>query len=431
MTNYELAKKYEDYIISMRRYFHENPELSGKEINTMKVIGEELSKIGVEYTEVENGGILGKITGAKPGRTVLLRADCDALPVEENEINLSCKRTCVSKNPGVMHACGHDGHMSMLLGAAKILKDKQEEIEGTVYLCFERSEEGASNAGVRYIFAYMEKNGIKPDTVYGMHLLSTLESGKLAINDTNMMAGAMFFMVKIEGRGGHGSRPDQSINPIDAFTAIYRGMNALRLTRVDPYKTLTYSVGAVNGGAVANVIPQTVTFAGTMRTFDRDGRGMVFHDEFKKLIDNTCRAYNCTATYEAYPMPGYAVVNEPVCAKFAREVIGKEIGADSVIDNAEPWMASESFSNYLMQWPGCFGFLGMKNDAKGVGAAHHNQNFDIDEAVLSKGRAAAATYAIEFLKKGPDVKGLNRLPDYRTILENMKDYNTIKEVYGE
>ena len=359
MTIYEDAKRYNDYIISMRRYFHENPELSGKEINTMKVIGEELSKIGIDYVEVENGGILAKITGPKPGRTVLLRADCDALPVQEKEVNLSCKRTCVSKNPGVMHACGHDGHMAMLLGAAKILKDKQDEIEGTVYLCFERSEEGASNANAKYLFAYIENEG--------------------------MMAGVLPFDITIEGRGGHGSRPDQSINPIDAFTAIYQGMNALRLTRVDPYKTLTYSVGVLEGGAVANVIPQTVRFAGTMRTFDVAGRGMVFHDEFKKIVDNTCRAYNCTPTY----------------------------------------------NRYISMWPGVFAFLGMKNPEKGIGAAHHNQNFDIDEDVLFKGRAASATYAIEFLKQGPDTKGMARYNSFKDLLKFLERENEIPELYGE
>ena len=430
MTIYEDAKRYNDYIISMRRYFHENPELSGKEINTMKVIGEELSKIGIDYVEVENGGILAKITGPKPGRTVLLRADCDALPVQEKEVNLSCKRTCVSKNPGVMHACGHDSHMAMLLGTAKILKDKQDEIEGTVYLCFERSEEGASNENAKYLFAYIEKNGIHIDSAYGTHLLSTMETGKLAINDEGMMAGVLPFDITIEGRGGHGSRPDQSINPIDAFTAIYQGMNALRLTRVDPYKTLTYSVGVLEGGAVANVIPQPVRFAGTMRTFDVAGRGMVFHDEFKKIVDNTCRAYNCTPTYNRYTKPNLPVVNYPVMAKFARDVIGKEIGRENVCQY-EPWMASESFGQYIYMWPGVFAFLGMKNPEKGIGAAHHNQNFDIDEDVLFKGRAASATYAIEFLKQGPDTKGMARYNSFKDLLKFLEREKEIPELYGE
>ncbi|MEG1783127.1 MAG: amidohydrolase, partial [Oscillospiraceae bacterium] len=293
MTLLEQGKQYEDYIISMRRYFHENPEKSGEEIQTVKRICEELDKIGVDYVEIKDGGILAKIVGdSSCDRSVLLRADVDGLPVQETEDNLiPGGRTCKSKNDGLMHACGHDGHIAMLLGAAKILKDKQSEIKGTVYLCFERGEEGAGN--VRYIFAYIDKNNIKIDSCYGIHLLSTLETGKIGINDTNMMAGAMIFYLEIQGRGGHGSRPDQSMNPINAFVAIYQGLQALRLTKIDPYKTLTYSVGALNSGVVANVIPQSLSFGGTMRTFDRDGAGMTFYSELKNLIDNSCKAYDC------------------------------------------------------------------------------------------------------------------------------------------
>lgn len=429
MKNFELAKKYEDYIISMRRYFHENPELSSQEDKTVERLSRELKDMGIEHVIIPNGGILATIKGKTDnGRAVLLRADIDALPVVETDENLKEKRVCKSKVDGVMHACGHDGHMAMLLGAAKILMEKKDEIAGTVYLCFERGEEGTGN--VKYIFAYMEKNGIKVDSAYGIHLLSTLETGKMGINDTNMMAGAMGFNVTIEGRGGHGSRPDQSINPIDAFAAIYSGMQALRLVKVDPYKTLTYSVGTLNAGVVGNVIPQTCTFGGTMRTFDRDVSGMIFYNEFKNLIDNTCKAYNCVPTYNAYTLPGFPVINDPECAAFARKVIGDEIGAENIVE-AEPWMASESFSQYLMMWPGVFAFLGMKNEEKGIGAAHHNQQFDIDEDVLVKGAAGAATYALEFLKSDIDTSARKSVSSYKEILVKSGKEEEIKELFGE
>lgn len=428
MKNLEIAKKYEDYIIAMRRYFHENPEMTGQEFKTIERLSQELTEMGIEHVVIENGGILATIKGAKDnGKAVLLRADCDGLPVHETDDNLKPgMRTCKSKVDGVMHACGHDGHMAMLLGAAKVLLDKKDEIEGTVYLCFERGEEAAGN--VKYIFPYIEKNNIKIDSVYGIHLLATAPTGYMGINDEGMMAGAMGFNITIEGAGGHGSRPDQANSPIDCFVAIYQRLESLRLTKIDPFKTCTYSVGVLQSGIQGNVIPQTLTFGGTMRTFDRDGVGMTFYEEFKKAVDGICAAYGCKATYNTYSLPGFAVVNDPDMARFARKVIGDDIGADCV-GAVEPWMASESYSQYLLQWPGVFAFLGMQNEEKGVGAAHHNQEFDIDEDVLIKGSAGAATYAIEYLRTD-GLKGGRKI-SFKEILVKAGRENEIAELYGE
>ena len=430
MKNYELAKKYEDYIIALRRHFHENPELSGKEIKTLERIGQELEALGIEYVVIPNGGILAKIVGKEEGKTVLLRADVDALPVLETPDNLlPGKRTCISKVPGVMHACGHDGHIAMLLGAAKILMEKKDELEGTVYLCFERSEESASEANVGYIFGYIENQGIKIDTVYGTHLLATAPTGYVGINDGGMMAGAFVFGVEIEGAGGHGSRPDQANNPMDAFVAIYQRMQALRVAKINPFETCTYSIGLLQGGQAWNVIPQKLKFAGNMRTFDRDGVGMTFRRELEKAIVDICAAYDCKATFNRWDLPGYGTVNDPVHARFARKVIAEEVGADCV-GTWEPWMASESYADYLLQWPGVFVFLGMENEEKGVGAAHHNQAFDLDEDVLVKGATGAATYAIEYLKATDLPKGGRKIA-FREVLKNKGLEYKAPLYYGE
>ena len=427
MKNIEIAKKYQDYMVEKRRYFHENPELTGQELKTIQYLSDELTAMGIEHVVIENGGILATIKGGLPGEgAVLLRADVDGLPVLETPGNLKPgMRTCISKNPGVMHACGHDGHMAMLLGAAKILLEKKDEIEGTVYLCFERGEEASGN--VEYIFPYIEKNNIKIDTVYATHLLATAPSGYLAINDEGMMAGSMGFSVTIEGAGGHGSRPDQANSPIDCFVAIYQRLQSLRLTKVDPFKTCTYSVGLLQAGNQRNVIPQTLTFGGTMRTFDRDGVGMTFREEFKKAVDGICAAYGCKVTYNL-GTPGYGVVNDADMARWARKVIGEELGKDNV-GTWDPWMASESYSQYLQQWPGVFAFLGMQNEEKGVGAAHHNQEFDIDEDVLYKGAAASATYAIEYLKD-KSLKGGRKIT-YEDYLKKTGQTELLKKHYSE
>ncbi len=427
MTNLQKAKKHEDYIISLRRHFHENPELSGKELNTLVKIGEELTAMGIDYYEIPQGGIFATIKGAKDnGKAVLLRGDIDALPVQETDENLSQKRVCKSKVDGVMHACGHDGHTAMLLGAAKMLMEAKDEIEGTIYLYFERGEEGTGN--YRYMFRYLDENNIKVDTSYAIHLYADLEAGKMAINDGGMMAGVIGFNITIDGQGGHGSRPDQSINPIDAFVAIYQGMQALRLTKIDPYKQLTYSVGVLNGGSVSNVIPQTVTFGGTVRLYDRD-EGKKYREEFIHLVDNICAAYKCRAIYNGISMPSFPVLNDPTCAEFARQTLAKDFGDDSICF-AEPWMASESFALYTALFPSVFCFLGVNNPEKGIGAAHHNQAFDLDESVLYKGSAGAVTYALEFLKG--DVK-----PDFtpfeggfKGYLKELKRVDYLKELYG-
>ena len=427
MKNIDTAKKYQDYMVEKRRYFHENPELTGQELKTVQYLSDELTAMGIEHVVIENGGILATIKGGLPGEgAVLLRADVDGLPVLETPDNLKPgMRTCISKNPGVMHACGHDGHMAMLLGAAKILLEKKDEIEGTVYLCFERGEEASGN--VEYIFPYIEKNNIKIDTVYATHLLATAPSGYLAINDEGMMAGSMGFSVTIEGAGGHGSRPDQANSPIDCFVAIYQRLQSLRLTKVDPFKTCTYSVGLLQAGNQRNVIPQTLTFGGTMRTFDRDGVGMTFREEFKKAVDGICAAYGCKVTYNL-GTPGYGVVNDAEMARWARKVIGEELGKDNV-GTWDPWMASESYSQYLQQWPGVFAFLGIQNEEKGVGAAHHNQEFDIDEDVLYKGAAASATYAIEYLKD-KSLKGGRKIT-YEDYLKKTGQTELLKKHYSE
>lgn len=395
MGFYNKAKEIESYIIDWRRHFHAHPELSNEEFETLKTLMGEFDKLGIEYVEVTNGGIIGKIVGNLPGeKSVMLRADIDALPVLEQDDNLAGPRTCKSTVDGKMHACGHDGHMAMLLGAARLLLDKKDEFGGTVYLALERGEEGTGNS--KYLFAYLDKHGINPDSVFGIHLLATQKTGTFGISDGPMMAAAQAFDVTIEGKGGHGSRPDQSINPIDAFVAIYNYLESLRLAKVNPFTTLTYSVGMLQSGNVPNVIPQTLRFAGTSRFFDRELAGIPFHDTFKEKIEKLADAYDCTVHYNRYTKPFFAVVNDKDCAVFAREKFAKEFGEEAVII-PEPWMASESYSNYLQQWPGIFAFLGVENEEKGIGAAHHNHFFDIDEDVLAMGAAGAATYAFEFL----------------------------------
>ncbi len=420
----DLIKKHEEYIISMRRYFHANPELSGEEINTVKKISNELESMGIEYTLIEKGGILAKITGGNSDKAVLLRADVDALKIDENADNLIKNgRTCVSKNKGVMHACGHDGHTAMLLGAAKALSQMKDKINGTIYLCFECGEELIGYA--RYILKYIEDNHIKIDTVFGMHLYSGLESGKIIINDADVMAGNITFDVTIIGKGGHGSRPDQAISPIDCFAHVHQRL--LEFRKDERFKKCTYSVGQVFAGSAKNIIPQTLSFGGTMRTFDMENVGEKFFDEFINMLENTTKEHGCKAEYNMPVISNLPLINDSKFASFARETINKKLG-ENFVSTGEPWMATESFSNYTYQWPGVFALVGIKNDKKGTGAPHHNNQFDIDEDVLINGTLMHVVYALEYLKS--ELQGVRKM-SYRALLDKARKTNYIKELYNE
>jgi amidohydrolase len=384
----------EALLIEMRRHLHENPELSDKEYNTIEYIKEKLTEFGVEFVEIKRGGILAHVGDASKGKTVLLRGDCDALPVPENPENLKGPKACISKIDGISHACGHDAHTAMLLGAAKILKEMESELKGIVYLVFERGEEATGN--FKYIFRYFQENNFKFDAIYGTHTLSTYEAGKISLEPGGVMAGGVGFNIIIRGRGGHGSRPDLSISPIDCFSAFNMALNGLRLKYISPFEALCISIGTVKAGVASNVIPDEIQFAGSARVLNK-AVGVEFRKEFLHLLEKTTEAYHCTYEILLLANPGNGVINNADLSAFGKEAIAKHVGSEYV-GRVDPWMASESFSLYLQLFPGVFAFLGMKNPEKGVGAEHHNEKFDVDEDVLKLGVAAQVAYAYEFLE---------------------------------
>lgn len=399
MNILEKVKQNNELLVEMRRHLHENPEISDREVNTIAYIKEKLTEFGIEHEEVKHGGVVAWVGDENKGKTVMLRADCDALPMRENPNNLKGPKVCVSKNEGACHACGHDAHTSMLLVAGKVLKEMEAEVEGKIYLVFERGEEATGN--IKYLLRYFQEKNLNFDAIYGTHVLSTYETGKFSIEPGGVMAGAFFFEVKIIGRGGHGSRPDLSVSPIECFNEIYNGMHTIRMKKISPFNSLTFSLGKVQSGDAANIIPEELVFAGTARFFEHDD-GEIFKQEFLRLIEKTTEAYDCTFELVNFGIPGFGVMNNKDLSDFAKKVIGEELG-ETYLGKEEPWMASESYSFYLALYPGVFAFLGMKNPEKGVGAEHHNEHFDVDEDVLPLGAAGAVTYALEFLKQNPKV----------------------------
>ena len=399
MNTLELSKNIHEYMIEMRRHFHENPELSGKEVNTLETIKAELTKMGIPFHHAPNGGIVAIVDSGKEGKTVLLRSDVDALPVSESETNAGGnKKVCISKNDGVMHACGHDGHTATLLGALKILNENKDAFSGKVIGAFEQGEEGGGNWV--FLMKYMENHGIKFDTVFACHLQIGVDAGKLAFVRGNTMATIIRIAVKIKGRGGHGSRPDMSVSPVDCFVAIYNGMNTIRMRNCDPYNPITFSVGHVVSGTKGNIIPDDLQFEGTVRLFDFE-QGMRFRTAFVEMLENTCKAYGCDYEIIRLSYPGLSVYNDAQCTDMAMKAVEKYMG-EGIAKVGIPIMGSESFPTYQRLAPGVFCFAGARCEEKGITADHHNPKFDIDEDSLVYSAAVYLAYTFEYLENGFD-----------------------------
>ncbi|MBQ2991399.1 MAG: amidohydrolase [Clostridia bacterium] len=396
----ERIRVFERQMIADRRRLHEHPELSGQEKETIDYIVSTLESLGMGIHIVPSGGVIGVLGKSQEGPCVLLRADVDALPIKESAQNANGKKGCVSKIEGVMHACGHDAHTAMLLCAARALASMKEEIQGCVLFVFERGEEKGGKGYLENLLPYIERN-FSVDTCYATHVRWDIPSGKVAVMDGAVMAGGFGFDVEIRGQGGHGSRPDLAVSPVDCFASIHQQLLALRLRAAAPDQVLTYSLGTVNAGRQANIIPDTLRFSGTVRTFDTAGAGERFASEMKKIIDSTCTAHGCTYELTHFSKPIYETANHAQAAQRARHVFAQALGTDAVT-HCQPWMASESMSAYLKLWPGVLSFTGIRNEAKGCGANHHTPEFDLDEDAMFYGAAAACAYALDYLNNRPE-----------------------------
>ncbi len=392
MNVFSLAKNIEADVIRMRRYLHEHPEVSMKEEKTMQYVIDYLTNLHIPYEIVPDGGIIATIKGAKEGKSLILRAELDALPVTESATNLTEKRQIISQIDGVAHMCGHDAHMAMLLGATKILSEHREQLNGTLLLVFEQGEE--MGGGIKQLVTRLTEIGA--DGVWGIHVKNDLQAGKISVDPGPRMSGVMPFHVKIIGNSGHGSRPDLAQSPIDCFHHFYQQLMAMRLTTLNPHDALTISVGSVHAGNAANVIPDELEFSGTARFLNVE-QGRETERNFKRLLEKTCDIYQCSFEYVINPVvQDVGVYNHEQCAVIAKNAIEHSIGGE-VLATLPAWMASEPFGFYQKYFPGVFAFLGIQNEAKGSGAEHHHPQFDIDESVLKIGVAATVQYAIDFL----------------------------------
>ena len=382
------AESLQDYMVEMRRKFHEHPELSGEEHETRKILIEEIEKMGLKYRLLPGTGIIAFIEGAQPGKNRLLRADIDGLPVQEEEVNLSGhEKVCVSKEPGRCHACGHDVHMTVQLGTMKLLTHFKDRLKGTVYCCFEEGEE--TNCGIATMMEALQDYQI--DECYGMHVYNLLEAGKVDIQAGPRMAGMLRFGVKFKGRAGHGSRPDQSLNPIPPAVHALSMVDSAMVNKITAGETVTVGFSKFVAGSQYNVIPEEAVLEGSGRYFNREEGEKVF-GFITKIMEDTADSFGCRVEFlDTHKIALLPVVNDAAVSEKVLKGVAETCGEDCIGD-APLWFGSETYSRYMEKCPGVLALLGIKNDKLGSGAAHHNGKFDVDESVMPLGVCAAASF---------------------------------------
>jgi hippurate hydrolase len=373
----DLAKQYADTFISVRHHLHAHPELSYQEFETSKFVQQQLSSFGIPFEVKATTGVLGIIKGKNPERRVIaLRADMDALPIqEENEVSYK------STNPGVMHACGHDVHTTILLGAAKILNELKDEWEGTIKLLFQPGEE--RNPGGA---SYMIKEGVlenpRPQGIYGLHVHPGLDLGKLSFRKGRVMASADEIYITIKGKGGHAAAPHLTVDTILVASQLIISLQQVISRNNNPLSPSVLSICSIQGGHTTNVIPSEVKLMGTFRAMDESWRAKAH-----ELIRNHAKgiAGATGAEIDLHIDVGYPTVdNDPVLTEKGWQLADAYMGKENVLET-EMRMGAEDFGYYTQVIPGCFYRLGVRNTEKGIVHNVHTPKFDIDERAIETG----------------------------------------------
>ena len=380
----EFSRSLNDYVVSIRREVHMYPELRFEEFRTSELIINELKSLGIEVFRVGGTGVVGVVRG-RGDVTVALRADMDALPIqEENDVPYR------SRVPGKMHACGHDAHVAMLLGAAKVLASIKDYLRGSVKLIFQPAEEGG--AGAKKLVEEGVLEGVK--AIFGLHVWAELPSGVIATRGGPMNASATSFMIRIKGLGGHAAHPELTKDPTTPAVDIYNAIQKVVTRNVDPFTPIVVSTPKFEGSNASNVIPDEVRIYGTLRVFDLSLRDRVLR-RIEDIVKYYSLAWECEGTLEITGVSYPPVVNTPELVDFTLRVASK-LGE---VREAPMSMGAEDFSYYLEKVPGVFIILGIKNEEKGIIYPHHHPKFNVDEDILWKGTALHTLLAYNYLRE--------------------------------
>ena len=382
------------YTQSLRRDFHMHPELGFREIRTGGIVAKELEALGIEVTKgVGKTGVVGLLEGAKPGPTLLLRFDMDALPItEETEADYA------SENNGIMHACGHDGHTAIGLTVARILNAHRDQLAGTIKFCFQPSEEGTNGEEVGGAEMMMQDGLLespKVDMALALHLWNEQPVGWLGIAGGPMMAGAELFSIKVTGKGGHGAIPNGAIDPIVAAAQIVMALQTIVSRNVSPLDTAVVSVTTLHSGTAFNVIPTEAILQGTIRTFDRGVRQKVL-ERFEQIVQGTAQSLGCQAEITLKRLTP-ALVNDAAISQTV-QATSRRVFPDSELRTAGYLtMGAEDAAFLLEKVNGCFFFVGSANKERHLDYGHHHPKFDFDEEALIRGSALMAAAAMDML----------------------------------
>ncbi len=383
----DLALKYSDEVVSMRRHIHANPELSYEEHNTARYVAAQLRAFGIEPVEgVATTGLIAEIKGKNPEKkTIALRADMDALPINEaSEVPYR------SKNPGVMHACGHDVHTSSLLGTARILKEVSDQFEGTVRLLFQPGEE-KNPGGASYMIRDGALENPRPAGIVGQHVYPLLDVGKVGFREGMFMASADEIYLRVIGKGGHGAWPELAIDPVVIASHIIVALQQIISRNASPRQPSVLTFGKIIGNGATNIIPDEVNIAGTFRAMNETWRNDAL-ERIQKMAESI--ASGMGGRCEVNISRGYPYLeNNPELTSRIREAAVAYLGPENVVD-IEYSLGAEDFAYYSQVVPACFYRLGTRNKDKGITAYVHTPNFDIDEDALKISTGLMAWMAI-------------------------------------
>jgi amidohydrolase len=384
----QLFSKLEDYyedMVTIRRFMHQHPELSFQEYNTAQYIKEFYEKLGVEVKgNIGGNGVVAKVYGNKPGKTVALRADFDALPIHD-EKDVPYK----SLVPGVMHACGHDGHTATLLVLAKVLNELKADLEGNYVFIHQHAEEYAPGGAITMI----EDGCLEGvDVIFGTHLWASEPTGTIQYRTGPIMAAADRFEIDIQGKGGHGAQPHKTKDAIVTASQLVINLQQIVSRKVNPVESAVVTVGSFTAENAFNVIADKAKLVGTVRTFNDDVRQYI-EEEMERIIQGTCHLSD--STYKFLYERGYpAVVNHAKETEFLISA-AREVPEVTTIEESEPQMGGEDFSYYLKEVPGTFFFTGAKPPGANPGYPHHHPKFDIDENAMLIAAKTLGTAAIK------------------------------------